>query len=135
MHSEGWTHRRADQHGYWVAPILALVLMLYGCTASRTPRQVLAPSRAPASGLPVTAAYRLEDIRSASRPDTRQVTITVCGPVQRLLKRLSQPDRLAIDLPKTRLPPLWHQYKVPVSDGRLQTVQVTQSHPQGVHIT
>jgi N-acetylmuramoyl-L-alanine amidase len=135
MHFEGWTHRRADQHGYWVVPILALVLMLFGCTASQTPRQVLAPSRVPASVLPVTAAYRLKDIRSTSRPDTTQVIITVSGPVQPLVQRLSQPDRLTIDLPETRLPPQWNHYNVPVSDGRLQTIQVTQSHPKGVHIT
>ncbi len=129
MHSKGWTHRRADQHGYWVAPMLALVLMLFGCTASRTP---VLPT---ASVLPVTAAYRLEDIRSTSRPDTTQVIITVSGPVQPLVQRLSQPDRLTIDLPETRLPPQWNQYNVPVSDGRLQTIQVTQSHPERVHVT
>ena len=125
MHSEGWTHRKANQHGYWVAPMLALVLMLFGCTASRTPALVL----------PVTAAYRLEDIRSASRPDTTQVMITVSGPVQPLVQRLSQPDRLIIDLPETRLPPQWNQYNVPVSDGRLQMIQVTQSQPKRVQVT
>src|SRR5262245_9656939 len=135
MHSQGWTHRRVDERRYWVAPILALVLMLYGCTASRTPRQVLAPSRAPASVLPVTASYGLEDIRSTSRPDTTQVIITVSGPVQPLVQRLSQPDRLTIDLPDTRLPLQWHQYNVPVSDGRLQTIQVTQSHSKRVQVT
>ena len=135
MHSEGWTHRRADQHGYWVAPMLALVLMLFGCTASRTTRQVLAPSRSPAAVLPGTAAYRLEDLRSTSRPDTTQVIIMVSGPVQPLVQRLSQPDRLTIDLPETQLPPQWNQYSVPVSDGRLQTIQVTQSHPQRVQVT
>ena len=93
------------------------------------------PSRVPASVLPVTAAYRLKDIRSTSRPDTTQLIITVSGPVQPLVQRLSQPDRLTIDLPETRLPPQWNQYNVPVSDGRLQTIQVTQSHPKGVHIT
>src|SRR5499426_4366236 len=135
MHSEGWTHRKAGQHGYWVAPILALVLMLFGCTASRTPRQDLAPSLGSASVLPVTAAYRLDDIRSTSGSDTTQVVITVSGPVQPLVQRLSQPDRLTIDLPETRLPPQWNQYSVPVSDARLQTIQVTQSHPQRVQVT
>src|SRR5215475_12178261 len=135
MHSEGWTYRRADQHGYWVATILALVLMLFGCTASRTTRQALAPSRAPASVLPVTAAYRLDDIRSTSGSDTTQVVITVSGPVQPLVQRLSQPDRLTIDLPETQLPPQWNQYRVLVSDGRLQTIQITQSHPKRIQVT
>ena len=135
MHSEGRTHRKANQHGYWVAPMLALVLMFFGCTASRTTRQVLAPSQAPASVFSVTAAYRLKDIRSASRPDTTQVMITVSGPVQPLVQRLSQPDRLIIDLPETRLPPQWNQYNVPISDGRLQMIQVTQSQPKRVQVT
>jgi len=55
--------------------------------------------------------------------------------VQPLVQRLSQPDRLTIDLPETRLPPQWNQYNVPVSDGRLQTIQVTQNHPQRVQVT
>ena len=59
----------------------------------------------------------------------------VSGPVQPLVQRLSQPDRLTIDLPETQLPPQWNQYSVPVSDGRLQTIQVTQSHPQRVQVT
>ena len=135
MRPEGRTHRKASQHRYWVASTLALVLMLLGCTASRTARQVLAPSRAPASVLPVTATYRLEDIRSASMPDTTQVIITMNGPVQPLVQRLSPPDRLVIDLPETRLPPQWNQYNVSVSDGRLQMIQVTQSQPKRVQVT
>jgi N-acetylmuramoyl-L-alanine amidase len=63
------------------------------------------------------------------------VIITVSGPVQPLVQRLFQPDRLTIDLPETRLPPQWNQYKVPISDGRLQTIQVTQSYPKTVQVT
>ena len=135
MHSEDRTYSRADWHKDWVAPMLALVLMLCGCTASRTMQQDLAPARAPASVLPGTAIYRLEDIRSASRPDTTQVIIAVSGPVQPLVQRLSQPDRLTIDLPETRLSPQWHRHRAPVSDARLKTIQVTQSHPQRVQVT
>src|SRR5438128_4447208 len=135
MHSEGRTHSRADQHGYWVALALALVLMLCGCTAPRRTRQGLVPARAPASVFPVTATYRLDDIHSAPGPDTTQVIITVSGPVQPLVQRLSPPDRLVIDLPETRLPPQWNQYNVPVSDGRLQMIQVTQSQLKRVQVT
>ena len=135
MHSENRTYSRTDWHRYWVAPMLTLVLMLFGCTASRTTRQVLAPSLAPTSVLPVTATHRLENIRSASRPDTTQVIITVSGPVQPLVQRLSQPDRLMIDLPDTRLSPQWNRRRAPVSDGRLKTIQVTQSYPKRVQIT
>src|SRR5262249_11542061 len=135
MRPAGRTHRKAGQHGYWVASTLALVLMFFGCTASRTTRQVLAPSPAPASVLPVTATYTLEDIRAASGPDTTQVIITMNGPVQPLVQRLSPPDRLVIDLPETRLSPQWNRYNVPVSDGRLQMIQVTQSQLKKVQVT
>jgi N-acetylmuramoyl-L-alanine amidase len=135
MRPAGRTHRKAGQHGYWVASTLALVLMLLGCTASRTARQVSAPSPAPASVFPVTALYRLEDIRSVSRPKTTQVIITMSGPIQPLVQRLSPPDRLVIDLPETRLSPQWNQYNVSVSDGRLQMIQVTQSQPKRVQVT
>src|SRR6516162_3722222 len=129
MYPEGRTYRRVDQHGYWVIPTLALVLMFFGCTASRTTRQVLAPAQAPAPVLLDTANSRLTDIRTTSRPATTQVIITMSGPVQPLVQRLFPPDRLVIDLPETHLPPQWNQYNVPVSDGRLQTIQVTQSRP------
>jgi N-acetylmuramoyl-L-alanine amidase len=135
MYPEGRTHRRAKQHAYWVVPTLTLVLMLCGCTVPRTTRQFVARSRAPASVLPVTATYKLKDIRSASRPDTTRVIITMSGPGQPLVQRLSPPDRLVIDLPETRLPPQWTQYNVPVSDGRLQMIQVTQSHSRRVKVT
>src|SRR5262249_4189433 len=36
---------------------------------------------------------------------------------------------------ETQLPSQWNQYNVPVSDGRLQTIQVTQSHAKRVHVT
>jgi N-acetylmuramoyl-L-alanine amidase len=98
-------------------------------------RQVVARSRAPASVLPMTATYRLKDIRSASSPDMTQVIITMSGPGQPLVQRLSPPDCLVIDLPETRLPPRWTQYNVPVSDGRLHMIQVTQSHSKRVRIT
>ena len=67
--------------------------------------------------------------------DTTHVVIVVSGPVQPLVQRLSQPDRLVIDFPQTRLAPQWHQNDVPVSDGRLQTIQVTQSQPDRVQLT
>jgi hypothetical protein len=135
MHPEGRTHRRAKQYAYWVVPTLTLVLMLFGCTAPRMTRQVVARSPAPASVLPITAPYRLKDIRSASSPDMTQVIITMSGPGQPLVQRLSPPDRLVIDLPETRLQPRWTQYNVPVSDGRLHMIQVTQSHSKRVRIT
>ena len=81
------------------------------------------------------ATYVLEDIRQTSGRDTTQVVITVSGPVQPLVQRLSQPDRLEIDVPETQLAQQWSQQEVPVADGRLQTIQVTQSQPNRVQIT
>jgi len=63
------------------------------------------------------------------------VIITMSGPVQPLVQRLFPPDRLTIDLPETRLPPRWTQYNVPVLDGRLLTIQVTQSQRKRVQVT
>jgi N-acetylmuramoyl-L-alanine amidase len=80
-------------------------------------------------------AYTLEDIRPASLRDSTQVVIMVSGPVQPLVQYLSQPDRLAIDLPDTQLSPQWNQYEVPFTDSRLQTIQVRQSHPNRVQLT
>jgi N-acetylmuramoyl-L-alanine amidase len=42
---------------------------------------------------------------------------------------------LTIDLPETRLSSQWNQRRTLVSDGRLQTMQVAQSHPESVQIT
>jgi N-acetylmuramoyl-L-alanine amidase len=55
--------------------------------------------------------------------------------VQPQVQRLSPPDRVVIDLPETRLPPQWNQYNVPVSDGRLLMIQVTQSQLKRVQVT
>jgi len=81
------------------------------------------------------ATYVLEDIRPSSSRDTTRLVITVSGPVQPFVQRLAQPDRLEIALPETQLTQQWHQQEVPVADGRLQTIQVTQSQPDRVHIT
>jgi len=63
------------------------------------------------------------------------VVITVSGPAQPLVQRLSQPDRLEIDLLETQLARHWSQQDISVADGRLQTIQVTQSQPNRVQIT
>ena len=135
MHTEGRTHRRVKQRRYWLCPVLVLVLVLCGCTTSRRTRQVRAPAPRPAPVVPIAATYTLEDIRPASLRDTTQVVITVSGPVQPLVQYLSQPDRLAIDLPDTQLPPQWNQHDIPFSDSRLQTIQVRQSQANKVQLT
>ena len=145
MHTEGQTHSRVKRGGWWVFPALGMLLVLSGCTGLATKRRAyarpVAPARAvsPAPPAPasraVPATYILEDIHPAATLDTTQVVIIVSGPVQPLVQRLSQPDRLEIDLPKTQLPQQWSQQDVPVADGRLQTIQVTQSQRNRVQIT
>jgi N-acetylmuramoyl-L-alanine amidase len=135
MRTGGRTHRRVHRRGWWVVPTLALLLVLFGCTASQTKRQAASPPVGPAFATALTTPYTLEDVRPSSMRDTTHVVITVSGPVQPLVQRLSKPDRLAIDLPETQLAPQWHQYNVPISDGRVQTIQVTQSQPDRVQIT
>jgi N-acetylmuramoyl-L-alanine amidase len=94
------------------------------------------PRRPPApASMVAPATYVLEDIRPSSTRDTTHVVITVSGPVQPLVQRLSPPDRLEIALPETQLARQWSQQDVPVADGRLQTIQVTQSQPKRVRIT
>ena len=135
MHTAGQTYSRVNQRGRWIVSTLALVLLLFGCTTSKKTRQVAPPPVVPSSTTSVTATYTLEDIQPASMRDATHVVITVSGPVQPLVQRFSQPDRLAIDLPETQLAPQWSQHSVSVSDGRLQTIQVTQSQPDRVQIT
>src|SRR5262249_48919009 len=83
---------------------------------------------------PSVATSVLEDIQPSSIRDTTRVVIVVSGPVQPLVQRLAQPDRLVIDLPETQLAPQWHRNYMPVSDGRLQTIQVMQSQPGRVQL-
>ena len=141
MHTEGQTHSKGNRSGWWVYPAVGILMGLLGCVAPATMRRATAPRRpAPA----VTAApaitvapatYALEDIRLSSTRETTHVVMTVSGPVQPLVQRVSQPDRLEITLPETQLAQRWSQQDVPVDDGRLQTIQVAQSQPSSVQIT
>ena len=135
MHTEGRIHTRVNRCRQWLVATLVMGLVLCGCTTSKTTRRAALPPRAPSSTTSVTAAYLLEDIQPSSIGDITHVVIVVSGPVQPLVQRLSQPDRLVIDLPQTRPVPQWHRNYVPVSDGRLQTIQVTQSQPDRVQLT
>jgi N-acetylmuramoyl-L-alanine amidase len=134
MHTAGQIHTRVNRCRQVLVATLVIALGLCGCTGSKTTRRAAAPPRAPSSATSATAAFLLKDIQPFSMRDTTQVVIVVSGPVQPLVQRLAQPDRLVIDLPQTRLAPQWHQNDVPVSDERLQTIQVTQSQPYRVQL-
>jgi len=136
MHTEGQTHSRVNRCGWWVFPTVGMLLVLFGCTAPVSTRRAAAPltPSAPAS-MAAPATYVVEDIRPSSTRGTTYVVITMSGPVQPLVQRLSQPDRLEIALPETHLAQPWSQQEVPVADGRLQTMQVVQGQPNRVQIT
>ena len=138
MHPEGQTSSSANRRGRWVLLAVGIVLILCGCTAPAKTRRTATPRLRPAPVVPAApvapATYVLEDIRPSSTRDTTQVVMTVSGPVQPLVQRLSPPDRLEIELPETQLAQQWSQQDVAVTDGRLQTIQVTQSQPNRVQI-
>lgn len=118
----------------WLA--VGIVSMFCGCTAPATTRRAAAALTPPAPASTATpATYSLEDIRPSSTRDTTHVVMTVSGPVQPLVQRLAPPDRLEIALPETQLAQWLSQQDVPVADGRLQTIQVTQSQPNRVQVT
>src|SRR5262245_1349166 len=103
MYTAGRIPRRVSRHARWILSTLVMVLILCGCTASRPARRVRASPRVPAAVIPVTAAYLLEEIQPVSFSETTQVALVVNGPVQPLVQRFSQPERLVIDLPETQL--------------------------------
>jgi N-acetylmuramoyl-L-alanine amidase len=80
------------------------------------------------------AVYVLEEVSPQSTHDETQIILTVSGPVQPQVGRLSEPDRLYVDLPETRLTPGWGSRSVQVEDGRLRTVRIAQNQPDQVRV-
>jgi len=62
------------------------------------------------------------------------VTIEMDNTVPYELGRLSRPNRLYIDLPKTRLAPDWARQSVQVGDGRLGAIRIVQNQSDQVRI-
>lgn len=73
----------------------------------------------------------IEDVRYRSTDDATRVVIEVDGAVRHSIGRLTQPARLYIDLPKTRLAPDWDRKRVQIGDGRLRAIRLAQ-HRIGV---
>jgi N-acetylmuramoyl-L-alanine amidase len=76
----------------------------------------------------------IQDVRLRSDHRETLVIIEVDSVAAYEIGRLSQPHRLFIDLPKTRLAPDWERQNVQVNDGRLRTVRITQQQPEQVRI-
>jgi len=131
MPSAGQISRIVHSRGWW---LVLLFLLLCGCTASRPMRRAAVP---PVKTTPPVASSIaiLEHVQPSSLQHTTQVVLTTSTPVQPLIQRLFQPDRLVVDLPDTRLPPQGHQQTTSVSDGRLQTIQVASQAPNSVRVT
>jgi N-acetylmuramoyl-L-alanine amidase len=76
----------------------------------------------------------IQDVRFRSAQAETRVVIEVNRSVSYQIGRLSQPNRLYIDLPQTRLAPDWERQSVQVDDERLQTIRIAQNHPEKVRI-
>jgi N-acetylmuramoyl-L-alanine amidase len=88
-----------------------------------------------ASGVGAVAlASVLEDIRFRSARQETRVTIEMDSAVSYEMGRLSRPNRLYIDLPKTRLAPDWERQSVQVGDGRLGAIRIVQNQSDQVRI-
>ena len=81
-----------------------------------------------------TSLRVIQDVRLRSDPRETRVTIEVDSVTPYEIGRLSRPSRLFIDLPKTRLAQDWERQSMPVNDGRLSTVRITQQQPEQVRI-
>ena len=127
MHPIAQSRTRVPWSIAWRLLTLVAVLLWCGCTAARRPPPALASG---AGGRSTT----LSGVRPSSSGATTQVVITGSGPMQPLVQRLSQPDRLLIELPYTRLPAPWNQGAITVGDGRLKTMQTTHNPQTGVSV-
>jgi N-acetylmuramoyl-L-alanine amidase len=88
-----------------------------------------------AAGLGYAAAMPVvQDVRLRSDHRDTHVVIEVDSVVPYEIGRRSQPHRLFIDLPKTRLPQGWDRQSMQVDDGRLRTVRITQHQADQVRI-
>jgi N-acetylmuramoyl-L-alanine amidase len=88
-----------------------------------------------AAGFGYAAAMPVvQDVRLRSDHRDTHVVIEVDSVVPYEIGRRSQPHRLFIDLPKTRLPQGWDRQSMQVDDGRLRTVRITQHQSDQVRI-
>lgn len=115
--------------------VCLMVLMCCSCTGRITwsaPRPKVA---APTKTVSPPSLYVLEEAHPSSQRDATEVVLTVSGPVQPLVQRLAQPDRLTIDLPATQLGASRPPQEVTVEDGRLRSLHIAQTLPDKVRVT
>jgi N-acetylmuramoyl-L-alanine amidase len=90
-------------------------------------------------GFVVSADYAasqpvIQDVRFRSAPDETRVVIELDRAVPYQFGRLSNPDRLYIDLYKLRLAADWERHSVNIDDERLKTIRIAQNHADLVRI-
>ncbi len=76
----------------------------------------------------------IEDVRFRSAHDTTRVVIEVNGSVSYRIGRLPKPERIFIDLPKTRLASDWGRRHVQVGDKRLHAIRIALNRPGVVRV-
>ncbi len=77
------------------------------------------------------AKHILQDVRFRSESQTTRVVIELDDAVQYATGRLSQPDRLYLDLKHTKLTPGWDNQQLQVDDSRLTAIRIAQ-HQSGI---
>lgn len=76
----------------------------------------------------------IQDVRFRSAHDETRVVIETNRTVPYQIGRLSQPNRIYVDLPKTRLAPDWERRLVKIDDERLRTIRIAQTQSNQVRI-
>ncbi len=76
----------------------------------------------------------IQDVRFRSAADETRIVIELNHTVVYQIGRLSQPNRLYIDLAKTGLAPNWERRSLEVDDERLQTIRIARSDTKQVRI-
>jgi N-acetylmuramoyl-L-alanine amidase len=80
------------------------------------------------------SVHIIQDIRFRSAQDETRVVVELSHTIPYQIGRLSRPNRLYIDLPKTRLASDWDRHSVEIGDGRVRAIRIAQQHPDQVRI-
>jgi len=81
-----------------------------------------------AQGGHAAAPHVVEEVRFRSESTSTRVVVTTNGALQYSVGRLSNPERLYLDLLQARLTSGWEQTKLSVNDARVTAIRVAQYH-------
>jgi N-acetylmuramoyl-L-alanine amidase len=89
---------------------------------------ILVPALAPQSPVAAPASLsKVTEIRHWSQPDLTRVIVTLEEDATVRPERLSNPDRIFFDIPKTKLDPSLKNKTLPVGDERVRQIRVAQT--------